>query len=88
MKGMAKRCRLAAEMRDAAVTFRRSAEGKREHSSEWLADNFYILERTAKQSAADCRSVLKTKIGSELLPSLFQPAAKYAAAGSCPMRRR
>ena len=43
MKGMAKRCRLAAEMRDAAVTFRRSAEGKREHSSEWLADNFYIL---------------------------------------------
>lgn len=84
MKGMAKRCRLAAEMRDAAVTFRRSAEGKREHSSEWLADNFYILERTAKQSAADCRSALKTKIGSELLPSLFSTCREICGGGVLP----
>lgn len=75
---------IAADMRNAAVTFRRSAEGKREHSSEWLVDNYYILERTAKQAASDCRSVLKFKTGSELFPSLFLTCRRICGGGALP----
>ena len=73
---------IEAVMRNAAITFRRSAEAG--GSAGWLSDNYYILERTAKQAVQDCRRLRNTPKGSDLLPGLFARCKEMCENGNLP----
>ncbi len=68
---------LSSLMKDAQRTFRSNAsKGK----SQWLSDNFYILERQAKQAYADCKAA-ERKSDSEILPGLFERCSHICSKG-------
>lgn len=73
---------IEAVMRNAAITFKRSAEAG--GSAGWLSDNYYILERTAKQAVQDCRRLRNTPKGSDLLPGLFARCKEMCENGNLP----
>ncbi len=56
----------------------------RRGAGEWLNDNYYILEREARAAIKDCAIQVRTKTGSELLPSLFNTCIYLCADGVLP----
>ncbi len=64
---------LRRKMKSIMRAFRSEAEraGKNKTASEWLRDNFYILEREARQAVTDCAGNLQLKKGTDSLPCLF-----------------
>ncbi len=64
---------LQRKMKSITRAFRSEAQkaGKNNAASEWLRDNFYILEREARQAATDCAGTMRLKKGTESLPCLF-----------------
>ena len=77
---------IEAVMRNAARTFKRSAEACAGSggSAGWLSDNYYILERTAKQAVRDCKRLRNTPKGSDLLPGLFARCKEMCENGNLP----
>ena len=68
---------LSSLMKDARKTFRSNAgNGK----SQWLSDNFYILERQANQVYTDCRNI-EHRSDSDILPGLFERCLPLCAKG-------
>lgn len=64
---------LRRKMKSVMRAFRSEAQrvGKNNTASEWLRDNFYILEREARQAVTDCAGNLRLKKGTDSLPCLF-----------------
>lgn len=71
---------LRLKMKDAVRTFRRNA-GDDNETAGWLSDNYYILERRARQAAEECRRAQK---GSDLLPGLFTRCRELCENGVLP----
>lgn len=69
---------LASVMKDAERVFRSHAKKK---ESDWLSDNFYILERHAKQAYEDCKSIERKTRGSDVLPGLFERCVQLCPKG-------
>ena len=69
---------LASLMKDARRTFRING---RKGKSQWLSDNFYILERQAKQAYIDCRNIERKTADSDILPGLFERCGKLCDKG-------
>lgn len=71
----------------AARHFRKTANGGHsgsQHTAAWIYDDYHILEISAKQSAADCKRILKTKKGSENFPGLFDLCRKICKNAEIP----
>ncbi len=64
-------------MKDAQRTFRSNA---RNGKSQWLSDNFYVLERQANQAYTDCRNI-ERRSDSDILPGLFERCIQLCAKG-------
>lgn len=66
---------LCRKMKDILHTLRREAKNSRAKNgqpvSEWLSDNYYLLECEARQAVSDCEGHLKLKKGTDRLPCLF-----------------
>ncbi len=75
-------------MKDAVRSFKCGvkASGNKldEETAERVSDNYYILERCARNAARECRSAEKLLKGSELLPSLFFRCVEMCKNGEMP----
>lgn len=83
---------LEMKMKDAVRFFKKRAEVSADktdaQTAEWLSDNYYILERYARQSAEECRNAEKILKGSDLLPSLFDRCVEMCQNGELPDEKK
>ncbi len=75
---------VAVKMEKAAVVFKKCAKKNGLSASGWLTDNYYILEGSAVRAAAECKKLLKTKKGSDILPGLFDTCTEICLSGVLP----
>ncbi len=71
-------------LRNFKKNMRKFSDKNRKESSAWLSDNYYILERCARQAAVECSHARKSMKGSDLLPSLFGRCAELCENGAIP----
>ncbi len=81
---------LQRKMKSIMRAFRSEAKraDKNKAASEWLRDNFYILEREARQAATDCEGNLRLKKGTDSLPCLFGLCKELCENGVLPENER
>ena len=79
---------LVTVMKDAERTFRRNAQSSAKsvdsETSGWLSDNFYILERHARQAAEECKKAERKTKGSDMIPGLFERCSELCSKGILP----
>ncbi len=71
-------------LRNFKKNMRKFSEENRKEASTWLSDNYYILERCARQAAIECSHARKSMKGSDLLPGLFDKCGELCENGVLP----
>lgn len=81
-------CGLTSALKDSSATFKRGVKLCAKDGSMpvagWLTDNYYILEKTAKQAVSESIRIMKKHKGSDIIPGLFDKCRTACENGILP----
>ncbi len=84
--------RLTRELKASLATFRRGVKLCIKDSTMpvagWLTDNYYILEKTAKQAVSESRRITRNHKGPDIIPGLFDKCMAACENGKLPSQER